>query len=182
MLRYATACALLVAAAGCAATPETGSNPNTGATVILNSQSSLDASITGGGEPSLDVVRAPSERVLTLVHEAYTALGIATQVDPRGRLVSSGATELRARIEGKRTSTYLNCGTSAVGQQAADVHRVTLAARSYVSPTTDGTGSEVRTILEASARAVGGGSTTPVRCASTGELERRLIQLVQARL
>jgi hypothetical protein len=177
MRRYLALTLLL--AVGCA--PDPASAPSTGRTVVTATSSDLNASLAGSGEPSLDVIRAPQEQVLRALSQVYTGLGLAAAVDPRGTSVGTGTITLRGRIENRPNSVYFDCGITSVGQSGADVHRVTVVVRSSVSPDPSG-GTAVRTLVEGSARATGGGSTTPVRCASTGELEKRIAQLVQTQL
>ena len=181
-MRRLVACSLLLAAAGCASgTHDPASTPAQGTSVVRATSGDLNANLAASGEPTQDLVQAPQEQVLRAVNQAYTGLGLAASVDPRGNAVGTGAIDLRGRIENRPHSVYFNCGITAVGQQAADVHRVTISVRSSVSPAQGG-GTYIRTLVEGSAKAQTGGATTPVRCASTGQLERRIVQIAQVAL
>ena len=79
------------------------------------------------------------------------------------------------RIEGKRMSNYLDCGTNFNGA-LANTHEITLSIMVRVTPTDDG-GSLVTTVLDAfgEPRAVSGNT---IHCESHGTLEERIPELV----
>lgn len=175
------AAALLLASAGCASSGGNSSGPNVGQAVVTTGYHGIDAQLSGGGEALRDVVPAPVERVAAELPGVYQLLGFtAGRMDAEGRTVGTDVFDLRRRIEGRPHSVWLNCGVTSVGQSAADVHRVSMAIRSTVTPRPNG-GSLVSTTVEASARASTGASSTPARCGSTGELERRIAELLRTR-
>lgn len=82
------------------------------------------------------------------------------------------------RIEGRRLSRYLSCGTVAAGARA-DRYEVTMRFIVDLDGSADGT--RLETLLDAYARPrdVSGNA---VRCTSQGSLEQRLVDLVLERL
>jgi len=79
------------------------------------------------------------------------------------------------RVEGKRMSNYLDCGTNFNGA-LANMHDITLSIMVRVTASDDG-GSVVSTVLDAfgEPRAVSGNT---IHCESHGTLEERVPELV----
>lgn len=104
---------------------------------------------------------------------AYGDLHIPVNaVDPSAHLLGSGMVSAQGSFAGTRLSRLLDCGASAVGMANADHYSVRLNVRTQLSAGANG-GTTVRTLIEATARDAGT-STDPVRCATTGTLERRI--------
>ena len=120
------------------------------------------------------------DSVFLAVMDVYSALGITADViDTRARRYGVQRFS-QTRLGGKPTSEYVRCGFEATGPAAVIRYRtelsiisvVTAAASDSTTLTTEVSGSAMRA----------DGSTTPMQCASTGELERRINALVRDRL
>lgn len=84
------------------------------------------------------------------------------------------------RIAGKHASLYLDCGRSAGGTPRVNTYQLTLRLTAYLKPITEQR-TQVRTTLVAYARDRGmTGDQLP--CTSSGQLERRALGIVAARL
>jgi len=122
---------------------------------------------------------APPERVWALLPEVFEALDIpVTTRDARAAEMGNRGYVAR-RVEGKRMSGFVDCGTSLNGV-LADTHDITLMALVRLAPTADG-GTVVTAIVDAtgSARATRG---NPIHCESRNVLEKRITDLVAERL
>jgi len=75
---------------------------------------------------------------------------------------------------------YLECGTAS-GAQNAETYFITLAMHTRLRADPSG-GTTVSTTVDATAVPPAFNSTDPVRCASTGRLERRVVALLTERL
>ncbi len=107
---------------------------------------------------------------------AYRALGIpasALSVNPGSHTV--GVVDRRtSRLAGQRMSRYLNCGYS-LGTSKADQGQVRVTLQTTLAPAGEAT--VVRTRFQAMA-GTSGVSTAPIPCASTGALERVILERV----
>ena len=101
-----------------------------------------------------------------------------TTVDPSQALIGNAGYRAR-RIEGRRLSTYFDCGR-VMGREYADSYTVTLAVMVQLVTAADGR-TVVRTILDAYARDPSTSSAS-VHCITWGSLERRIGDLVVERL
>ena len=84
---------------------------------------------------------------------------------------------IRRQLGGTRLSKYLTCGER-LGNPVADTDDIALTLFTQVVPAAGGT-STLHTLVEATARQTGSGGAL-INCASTGDLEQRIVQLVRA--
>jgi len=84
-------------------------------------------------------------------------------------------TRARARIGRARISTYLDCGSGALGLPNADNYEVSFQVTTHVFPDSTDTKTTVRTLIRATAKA-DAVSGDAVPCFSTGGLERLIGQ------
>lgn len=117
-------------------------------------------------------------RVLPLV---YDSLGIKlTTMDAQGRSLGVQNARTRRRLGGEPMSRSLSCGVGVTGEDNANSYDVYLTVMSAVEA--QGTGRALmRTWVQANARPTAT-SGDPVRCGSTGWIERRIADLVAKRL
>jgi hypothetical protein len=118
-------------------------------------------------------------RVLPTVYEELK-LPVATLVTAERRIASQNA-RFRERVGGERAARSVSCGTAADGREAADSYELTLDVATVATPRADGQGTDVKTVVSGLAKPVFT-SGDPVRCASTGRLEQRIVAAVQAKL
>lgn len=106
----------------------------------------------------------------------YGELGIETGIlDPKQHIFGNAGENFRREMGRQRLSKYFECGSTA-GMSNSDTYDVNVRVISQILPADNGL-SKLRTQAEATAHAnaVSGQS---VRCASTGELERRIASMV----
>jgi hypothetical protein len=97
----------------------------------------------------------------------------------QARTYLASATGLRRQLNKVALSRYLDCGTTATGTAGADTHLIRLQVTSIVEP--DGQGARMRTQVLARGTPTEGSSGT-IECATTGVLEARLGDALEARL
>jgi hypothetical protein len=122
-------------------------------------------------------------KLLVTVDKAWAAipavfgeLGIEPGVvDAKQHVFGNAGEKFRGRLGQKRLSHYFDCGSMA-GISNADNYDVVVRVISQVVPTAGGL-SMLRTQVEGTARATAVSSTT-VRCASTGQLEARIANML----
>ena len=122
------------------------------------------------------MVPAPIDSVWDVLGEVYQRLEIPVALRlPAQRVLGNRAFRAR-RIEGKRLSTYLDCGRGMTSVPYADEYAVTMLTLTQLSRG-DAGGTTVETTVDgwAKPRAVSG---DPLHCASRGSLELRVAQLV----
>ncbi|MGZ8414951.1 MAG: hypothetical protein ACXWZS_14150 [Gemmatirosa sp.] len=118
-------------------------------------------------------------RVLPAVFDELK-LPVATLVTAERRIASQNA-RFRERVGGERAARVVSCGTAADGREAADSYELTLDIATVATAAADGQGTVVRTVVSGLAKPVFT-SGEPVRCASTGRLEERIVMAVRAKL
>jgi hypothetical protein len=117
-----------------------------------------------------------AEATLAALPGVYQALSIegAGVLNPRERLFGRESLRLYRRLGDRQLSRVVNCGSSISGD--ADSYEVALTVMTTVTPV-EGAGSVLRSWVEGQGRPAGM-SSTPVRCVSTGLLEREIARLV----
>jgi hypothetical protein len=181
-MRILALSALLLAGCGPAA--------SSGRTVTVESSVPVSTRVsTQGGEfdistnteirVSSQVVGLPLEAAWGALPAVYRELGIRGEVlDTDRRLFGIRSQTESGRLAGVRMSTYFDCGSGAGGLPIANTYRLEFAAVSHVRAVGDR--SEVSTTVsaEGTSQTVSGPST---RCRTTGELEKRIAELMAQR-
>jgi hypothetical protein len=110
--------------------------------------------------------------VWAVLPQVYAELGMhGAAIEERRHIFAQPRTTVRRTLARAPLSTYLDCGSRA-GIPNADSYNVTLTVVTQLQP--DGEeGTQLRTSIEASARAAGS-SDPHVRCGSTNALEQRI--------
>lgn len=118
--------------------------------------------------------------VWKLAEGVYAALDIPVTLKdvPNGQLGNRSFWKRRV-LGPRRMSELVNCGSGATGQNA-DAYRIQMSLTTTLTAKSDQT--LVETLLIAYGQDVGGDSTAPVQCASTGALENMINQSIQANL
>ncbi len=125
------------------------------------------------------VISATSTAVWLTLASVFETLEIETPtVDPRALSIGNAGYSA-GRIEGKRLSTYLQCGNN-IGRANADQYEVTLQLMVQLMDAPGG-GTTVRTLMDAYVRprATRGNA---IHCTSKGTLERRNVELIRDEL
>jgi hypothetical protein len=125
------------------------------------------------------VVAASVSEVWGVLPGIFEQLEIeTTTVDPSQGLMGNAGYRAR-RVEGRRLSSYMDCGRS-FGREYADQYAVTLTVMVQLVTAADGR-TVVRTILDGYARDPSTSSSS-VHCITWGALERRIGDLVVERV
>lgn len=170
-------CALSTAcASGGAGTSPTGSRRTDDVSVARGPLGSFE--ITTEASVQDRVISAARITVWAVLPSVFETLGIEATVDPRTFVIGNSGYRAR-RIEGKRLSTYLECGRGLA--RNADRYQVTLQLMVQLDDAPDG-GTLVRTLLDAYARSTDVSGRTAIHCTSRGTLERRIIELIAEEL
>ncbi|MDQ8159664.1 MAG: hypothetical protein P3C09_13385 [Gemmatimonadota bacterium] len=166
-----------------------GSRPAT-ETVRLGRLGSLTMSNT----PTADVSRIPSsvDAVWRIMPSVFDSLGVpVATIDPAGRVIGNPGYKTRQRLGKAPLSRYLDCGNTQIGPNA-DSYDVFLTVLTTVRADAAGAdaagadaagaaGASLSTIVEARARPVTYNQAYS-NCSSKGGIERRITELVNARL
>jgi hypothetical protein len=178
----AAALASCVASVGCASSAVLSATPQQSRTLV-------QTSATAGGDIELfrdtrrtaHVVSAPPADVWKVLGAAYADLGLTGGGPAIGYEQTYAAVipALRRQLNKVPLSRLLDCGTTATGQPGAEAHAVRLQVTTVVEP--EGTGARLRSQVLARATSTDN-SNGAQECASTGVLEQRLAQAVDARL
>jgi hypothetical protein len=121
-------------------------------------------------------IAAPPERVFRALSSVYEELGLTVNVlDTQGRRIGVENGRIRRQLGGQRLSRYLECGER-LGGRVAETDDISFTLLTQV--TADGQNSTLRTLVDATARPIGV-SGNPITCATTGNLEERIVALVR---
>jgi len=116
-----------------------------------------------------------ADQVWAVLPQVFEQLDIPVTTQNRAALQMGNAGYVARRVEGKRMSTYLDCGTSLSGV-LADAYDITLQLFVQLRPTSEAD-TEVTVTIDGlgEPRSTSG---TPVHCSSKKVLEDRVTELV----
>jgi hypothetical protein len=181
MIRPLICCALLGACATNSPTPDVSVTP-VSAHVVTSTGSGV-ANLSRSAE-TIGVpipVSANPDTVFAALVAVYKDLGVATPLlDPARRLAGNELFRARRRLGGVPMQSYVDCGGSP-SQPNAETYDIEMGLVSYVTPSTGGNAT-ITTTLSAAGNDPMFGKDRQMRCASTGELERRIATMVRDRL
>lgn len=181
-MRIGACVAAVVAATGCASggsssTTTVGVTPATQQVTLSTGQNVRINTTTTTVALSENVPVGPDSAYKVLV-KVYTDLAVAaTTLDSRQRIVGNPSLKIRRRIGGVTLVKYLDCGYKD-GAPNAETYDIVLNLMSSVSGPTP-TSATVSTRIEGVATHPVFGSQTV--CTTTGELEKRIAQMVRER-
>ena len=170
-----------LAPGGCA-TGGVASSPEQTRTIVQTpATAGADIELYRDTRRSAHLVTAPPADAWKALGAAYADVGLTGGGPAVGyeRTFAAVIPTLRRQLNKVPLSRFLDCGTTATGQPGADTHAIRLQVTTVVEP--DGTGARLRTQVLARATSVENSSGAQ-DCASTGILEQRLAQAVDARL
>jgi hypothetical protein len=123
---------------------------------------------------------ATPDRVWSVLPSVLSDLGLGGGPLPgQARAYVASVPSVRRQLNKVNLSRYLECGTTSSGAAGADTHLIRLQVTSYVEP--EGQGTRVRSQVLARATPVEGAAGM-IDCSSTGILEARIGELLEARL
>ena len=171
--------AAFVVLAGCASggTGTRTAAPGTEQTTRITSDAGTAELRTTRSDPTAAfAIAAPPERVFRALSTVYQDLGLTVNVlDTQGRRLGVESGRIRRQLGGQRLSRYLECGER-LGGRVAETDDITFTLMTDVAA--DGQNSTLRTRVEATARPIGV-SGNPITCATTGNLEERIVSMVR---
>jgi hypothetical protein len=127
------------------------------------------------------LINAPVDKAWAALQEAYTTLSIpVTELNQQARTIGNSAYRVRRRIGDVPTMRALDCGGDS-GMPNAETYQLLLTVKSRVIPS-DAGGSVVQTTLEGTGKNATTAASSDVRCASMGALEKRIVDLVKAKV
>ena len=175
-----------VGTVGCAAKTSSKTSDFGGSSVqtavLLNAQGSATGiNMVSTTEVNSVLVNAPVEKAWAALQEAYTTLAIpVTELNQQTRSIGNNAYRVRRRIGDVPTMRALDCGGDS-GMPNAETYQLMLTVKSRIIPN-DAGGSVVQTTLEGTGKNPTTAASSDVRCSSMGALEKRIADLVKAKV
>lgn len=187
-MRLPIAATLLFSLAACA-----GSGATTGGTQVTPTHTTATERIalTGGGQVNINAMNLDTDvrlfstgtvdQVWAALPLVYADLGIPLTVNnSQTKVIGNEGWKVRRSIARVPLHRYLDCGSSGT-MRNAETYEVTLSIVTTIVPNPNG-GSVVSTAISGVGRNPITSNTNPVRCASLGDLEIRVRDMVQRRV
>ena len=181
-----SAAVLLVGVSGCATTSASTTGDFGGSSVqtavIQNAQGAARGlNMVSTTEVNSALINAPVEKAWVALQEVYTTLNIpVTDLNQQSRTIGNNAYRVRRRIGDVPTMRALDCGGDS-GMPNAETYQLLLTVKSRIIPN-DAGGSVVQTTLEGTGKNATTAASSDVRCSSMGALEKRIADLVKAKV
>jgi len=181
-----SAAILLVGVSGCASTAASTTGDFGGSSVqtavIQNAQGAARGlNMVSTTEVNSALINASVEKAWAALQEVYTTLGIpVTDLNQQSRTIGNNAYRVRRRIGDVPTMRALDCGGDS-GMPNAETYQLLLTVKSRIIAS-DAWGSVVQTTLEGTGKNATTAASSDVRCSSMGALEKRIADLVKAKV
>lgn len=176
-------CVLLLAgcASGAPRDPASGPTGVTDRVLLVDERGRVYRTTAARTDVPEQVVPGTARQTVEALVGVYESLGLSVNaVDWTAGVVAARGVDAPRRIAGAALSTYLDCGSSQIGQQRADSYAITIYVESLAKP--EGPGRMIvstRTNGTARPRGVSG---DPLTCVTTLALEKRIHLEVARRL
>lgn len=155
----------------------TGGTPTT--TQVTTAAGTYEIEAVAESRVSSHWIRIPVDQAWSALPVVYQELGIPPgTVNLDARVFGNRDVRVNRRFAGERLSSFVDCGTNPIGAPVANTSSVHFDILTQLDGGDEGT--EVRTQLQARAQPRGT-SGDPVRCTSTGELEKHIAQMITER-
>jgi hypothetical protein len=137
----------------------------------------VEARTTAEDRAEVQTIKTPLEAAWSKLPAVYgeLSLPVTTYVDQTRQIAAKNA-HLRGHLGKIRLSQIITCGTDITGDDKANAYEVSLDVQTALSPAPDGQ-TNVQTMVTGQAKPMST-SGEPVRCVSTGSLEKRIANLV----
>lgn len=173
--------AALLAAACAPAAPGPAAAPAGPEPQITETETGISFRLRNDDAGAAHHVAAPLARVRAALPLVFRDLGVPDAGQDREGLVFGHRKITTARVGGERASSWVRCGNQmGAGPSAAGLYRTQLSVLVTLRP--DGERTWVTTQVGGSATPAAGTSTDAVLCVSTGGLEKRVEEMLAARL
>ncbi len=172
---------VLFGVAACASSPtlSNGTSSQTSQVAVGNRTIAM-LSVIAEADPVVTPLAASPGAAWAQVEVAYSDLGIPlTFLQSENMMAGNQGLNLRRQIGGVGLRNYLLCGNDGGGPNA-DSYLISMNIATQIQKAGDGT-SKVATVMDATATSMTMG-TNPIHCSSTGELEKRVNEIVAKRL
>ena len=169
----------VVAVLGCASSNTAPGGSGTARVTGSIGENTMHA-ISTGSDPiaGTTTLAVPADKLWKLLPAVYESLGIPlTTSDASSRLIGNRGMQIRRELGKVRLSKYIDCG-SPQARPSADFYDINLSVVTQLQPIDAGY-TRVATTVDAMGRPVSF-SGENVRCATTGEIESRISQLLDA--
>src|SRR5262245_16315534 len=137
--------------------------------------------LSGGNAPHSSTLAFAPDKVWLVLPAVLDSLGISVAtIEPTKHLTGTSSFKVRSRLKSVPLSRYIDCGNSGQIGPNADSYDIVLTVFVNASPAADGA-----TTVTTTFDAVGRPATYAQeysQCRSTGQFEKRLLELLQARL
>jgi hypothetical protein len=174
--RHAPLSVILLSLASCATSTAGTSGSET--VRVIGAGGAMTAEIHPTDESRGGEIAIPVDRAWAAMRAVYDSLRLpVATVDPTTHMIESPTLRLRRRLGDTPLSRYLRCGNTQVAP-SADTYEVQLLVRTTLRANDAGT-TAILTLVNAEARPVTI-SADYARCASTGKLEARIVELTGA--
>ncbi len=163
---------------GCASSPDSGRASSPTQTRVHTASGAV-ISVNTGAQPTEHAlpVDAEPDAAFRAATKAFAELQIpVTTLITSERRIGNPSYRVRRQIGGTSLARYLDCGRGNHGPNA-EVYQITMSVESVITAAPAG-GSTVRTTVTASGVPTNF-PTGAVNCTTTGELEKRIAQLVE---
>lgn len=149
--------------------------------IVTTTNANVAVSAINNPTASVRWINATPANVWPAVQAVYADLRIPlTEIDAGRLTVRNSGLKVRRTLAGERMPRWLSCGGSN-SMPNAETYDIHATISTQVVPDRDGNGADIVTLFEAMAAPVQF-SGSPVACASTMELERRIHTLVGQKL
>jgi hypothetical protein len=157
--------------AGCASTSSSpGTRPSTETIAVGRVGARITHDQVPNAQATLPMGIAEVARALP---DVYTAMGLPVRTQD-AQSISTGLFVARSRLNGKRPSASLACGTQR-GVENADAYEVVLQVQTRLTPLGNTT-TTVESTVQATARPRGTDGSNPVTCSSSGAIEGEILR------
>lgn len=181
-----SAALLLAAVTGCASKSASKSGDfgtsSVQTAVIQNAQGAATGiNMVSTTEVNSVLINAPVDKTWAALQEAYTTLTIpVTELNQQTRTIGNNAYRVRRRIGDVPTMRALDCGGDS-GMPNAETYQLLLSVKSRIIAN-DAGGSVVQTTLEGTGKNATTAASSDVRCSSMGALEKKIADLIKAKV
>lgn len=171
---------LLLSAGACASSPTIGGTTTSTAEVRGVGGTVAALSTISVSDPVVKALAASPGGAWAQVAPAYLELGIPLTFSvAEARIAGNQGITVRRQLAGVALRNYFLCGEASGGPNA-DIYNISINLATQIQEVPDGT-SKAATVVDATATPVSSG-TNAVHCGTTGELERRVNDLIAKRL
>lgn len=165
---------------GCASNSTIGGTAQSNVQVVGNSNTVAKLSMVAVSEPVVTALAASPGGAWSQVAATYAEIGIPLSISlPDVMIAGNQGFNVRRNLSGVGLRNYLSCGDDGTGPNA-DSYQISMNIATQIQKEGDGS-SKAATVMDATATSMTTG-TNLIRCATTGELEKRINETIAKHL